>query len=197
VAELPGVLDWSDLLTEQVNWHWRHQARPRLDGLADDEYRWEPVAGAWNVRPRGTAGPEGAVAVGDGPTVIDFAVPAPEPAPVTTIAWRLAHVVVGVLGGRNARYFGGPPVDWDTYDYPLTAARALADLDAAYARWTHGVRSLDDDGLRARCREPGFERESMAGLVLHINRELIHHLAEVALLRDLWVHRAWATSVRT
>jgi len=29
----------------------------------------------------------------------------------------------------------------------------------------------------------------MAALVLHINREAIHHLAEVALLRDLWGQR--------
>ena len=29
----------------------------------------------------------------------------------------------------------------------------------------------------------------MAALVLHINREMIHHLAEVALLRDLYAHR--------
>ncbi len=30
----------------------------------------------------------------------------------------------------------------------------------------------------------------MAGLVLHINREAIHHGAEIALLRDLWAHRS-------
>ena len=29
----------------------------------------------------------------------------------------------------------------------------------------------------------------MAELVLHINREMLHHLAGVALLRDLWHHR--------
>ena len=28
----------------------------------------------------------------------------------------------------------------------------------------------------------------MAGLVLHIHRELIHHLSEVCLLRDLHLH---------
>jgi hypothetical protein len=28
----------------------------------------------------------------------------------------------------------------------------------------------------------------MATLVLHLNREVFHHLAEVALLRDLWAH---------
>ena len=29
----------------------------------------------------------------------------------------------------------------------------------------------------------------MSGLVLHINRELIHHGAELALLRDLYLRR--------
>jgi hypothetical protein len=29
----------------------------------------------------------------------------------------------------------------------------------------------------------------MAELVLHINREVIHHGAEIALLRDLYAHR--------
>lgn len=184
------TLDWSALLHDQADWHWQHQARPRLDGLTDEEYRWEPVPGSWNVHRRGSGAPPGAGEVGDGATVIDFGFPPPVPAPVTTIAWRLAHVVVGVLGDRNARYFGGEPVDWDGYAYPLSAAGALADLDAAYAVWRAGVRGLGDDDLRAPCREAGFESEPMAGLVLHINRELIHHLAEVALLRDLWVHGA-------
>jgi hypothetical protein len=29
----------------------------------------------------------------------------------------------------------------------------------------------------------------MAALVLHINREALHHGAEIALLRDLYAHR--------
>jgi hypothetical protein len=58
-----------------------------------------------------------------------------------------------------------------------------------YQRWIAGVRSLGADRLAQRCREPGFESESMAALVLHIHRELIHHLAEIALLRDLYPHR--------
>ena len=180
---------WSTVLLDQLEWHWRHQARPRLDGLTDEEHRWEPVPGCWNVRPRGESPPPGATAVGTGAATIDFAFRTPDPAPVTTIAWRLAHVVVGVLDDRNHRYFGGPPRDWDTYAYPLTADAALADLDAAHARWVAGVRSLDEDALRAPCREEGHEQDPLAGLVLHIHRELVHHLAEVALLRDLWAHR--------
>lgn len=178
------------MLGDQVEWHWAVQARPRLAGLTDDEYRWEPVAGAWNVRPRGSGPPPGAVQVGSGAGVIDFAVPEPVPPPVTTIAWRLGHLVVGVLGERNARCFDGPPFDYDSYDYPLTAAGALHDLDAGFARWVRGVRSLGEDDLHAPCGEPWHESDSMAELVLHINRELIHHLAEVALLRDLWTRRS-------
>ena len=37
--------------------------------------------------------------------------------------------------------------------------------------------------------EGPYAEYSRATLVAHIHRELIHHLAEVALLRDLWAHR--------
>jgi hypothetical protein len=47
-------IDWNFQLTEQLDSHWRQQLRPRLDGMTDAEYRWEPAPGAWNVRPRGT-----------------------------------------------------------------------------------------------------------------------------------------------
>ena len=74
------------------------------------------------------------------------------------------------------------------YAYPATAAEALAELDDGYARWIAGVSSLSALELAAHCREPGFESDSMAALILHIHREAIHHLAEIALLRDLWAN---------
>ncbi len=98
--------------------------------------------------------------------------------------------MVGVFGDRNARYFAGPPIGYDDYAYPVTAARSLADLDAGYDRWVAGVKALTAAELAAPCREPGHETESMAGLVLHIHREVIHHGAEISLLRDLWAARA-------
>ncbi len=45
---------WNSLLLDQMDWHWTHQLRRRLDGLTDDEYFREPVAGCWSIRPRGT-----------------------------------------------------------------------------------------------------------------------------------------------
>jgi hypothetical protein len=57
---------------------------------------------------------------------------------VTTIAWRIAHVVMGCFGMRNATHFGGPPVDYETFEYAGTAAQALRQLDDAYAAWIAG-----------------------------------------------------------
>lgn len=184
-----SVLDLQRLLTDQLKWHWETQARPRLEGLTDDEYFWEPVPGAWNVRPRGTGttGMQG----GSGDFTIDFEYPEPVPAPVTTIAWRLGHLLVGVLGLRNAAHFGGPAVSYQDFDYPGTAAGALELLDQYYGTWIRSVAALDEAALAAPVGEAegDWAQAPMAELVLHIHREMIHHLAEVALLRDLYAHR--------
>lgn len=143
----------------------------------------------WNVRPRGHG--TAPVAAGGGAYTIDFAIPEPEPAPVTTIAWRLGHLIVGVFGARNASHFDGPAVDYETHDYAATAAEALDQLDAGYNCWIDGVTRLGHDGLTEKCgpAEGQFADWSMAALVLHIHREVIHHGAEIALLRDLYAWR--------
>jgi hypothetical protein len=175
----------TDLLLDQLVWHWDHQLRPGLAGLTDEEYLWEPVPGCWSLRPRGEATTP--MAMGGGALVADFAVPEPTPAPVTTIAWRLAHVIVGLFGMRNASHFGGPPADYASFHYAATADEALAQLDAGYAAWIAGVRGLGDDGLTRPIgpAEGEWAERSYAELVLHINREVLHHGAEILLLRDL------------
>jgi DinB superfamily len=183
-------IDWNTVLADQLGWHWQNQLRPRLDGLTDDEYLWEPVAGCWNVRPRGeSAAPD--TAPGSGAYTVDFTFPHPVPPPVTTIAWRLAHIIVGCFGMRNAAHFGAAPVDYQTHEYAGTAAQALGQLDHVYAAWMNGVRALGADGLRRTCgpAEP-YPDASLAELVLHIHREVIHHGAEISLLRDLYRDRA-------
>jgi hypothetical protein len=162
--------------------------RPRLGGLRDDEYFWEPAPGCWSVRPRGTG--TAPVRAGAGAMTIDFALPEPVPPPFTTIAWRLGHVIVGVLAVRNAAHFGRARTDYQSFEYAATAAEALAQLDAEYAAWLAGVESLGEDRLADPCgpAEGAWADRSMAELVLHINREVIHHLAEVCLLRDLYLH---------
>ncbi|MGP4054807.1 DinB family protein [Mycobacterium sp. 4D054] len=170
--------DVASSLAEQLDWHWTRQLRPRLDGLTDEEYFWEPVPGCWTVRRDGAR------------LFPDFAYPPPRPEPFTTIAWRMAHVIVGVLAMRTHSHFGGPPADYQTWDYAADAETALRQLDDAYRGWTSGVRALTDSDLAAPCgpAEGPYADEPMATLVLHINREVIHHGAEIALLRDLFIH---------
>lgn len=182
-------VDLTTELVEQLDWHWQAAARPRLEGLTDAEYYWEPVPDCWNLRPRGQS--DASIQGGSGDLVLEFAYPEPEPAPVTTIAWRLAHVIVAVFGARNHSHFAGPPVDYQDFSYAGTAAEALAQLDEGYHRWRQGVQSLDADALArpVGAAEGPFAEAPMITLVLHINREVIHHLAEVALLRDLYLRQ--------
>ena len=179
-------IDWNAQLVDQLDWHWQHHLRPRFDGLTDEEYFWEPVPGCWNVRRRGES--KAPIEAGSGEYTIEFAIPAPEPAPVTTIAWRLGHIIVGVLGQRSASHFGGPPAEYRTFAYAGMANEALRQLDDAYARWMKGVRDLGVEDLGRACgpAEGPFADLPLGALVLHINRETIHHGAEIALLRDLY-----------
>jgi hypothetical protein len=183
-------LNWNTSVAEQLSGHWQHILRPRLDGLSDDEYFWEPVPDCWSIRPRGqSAAP---IAAGSGDFVLEFAQPEPDPPPVTTIAWRLAHIIVGVLGMRVTSHFGGPAVDYPTFGYAGTAAAALDQLDSTYAAWLAGVRGLSEADMAKPVgpAEGPWADSPMADLVLHINREVIHHGAEIALLRDLYRKQA-------
>jgi len=180
-------LDVTAELTTQADMNMR-QLRARLYGLTDEEYLWEPVEGSWNLR----RASESAFSPGTGEWTIDLVFPAPDPAPVTTIAWRLNHILVSVLGVRIASHFGGAPIDYAHFEFPGHARDALALLDDFYAQWIAGVRSwsTEDLALPVGDTEPFLHpRVSRASLVLHINRELIHHGAEIALLRDLYLHR--------
>lgn len=123
--------------------------------------------------------------------VIDFEYPEPDPSPFTTIAWRLGHVVVGVLAVRSHDHHGGPEADYMSWEYAPTATEALAQFDREYERWMAGVRAWDAEDLQVAVgpAEGPYAEASRATLVAHINRELIHHLAEITLLRDLCAHR--------
>lgn len=171
--------DLTTQLADQLDWHWDRQLRPRLDGLTDDEYFWQPVPDCWTVHPDGS---------------LDFAYPAPTPAPFSTIAWRMAHVIVGVFAMRNHHHFGAPPADYQSWQYATDAATALRQLDESYAAWIAGVRSLsgaNSAGLGRPCgpAEGPYADRPLSELILHINREAIHHGAEIACLRDLYVHQ--------
>jgi DinB superfamily len=101
-------------------------------------------------------------------------------------------VIVGVFAMRNHSHFGGPEAGYETWPYATDAATALRQLDEQYRAWMDGVRGLSEDDLWRPCgpAEGPYADYPMAALVLHINREVIHHGAEIACIRDLYVHTA-------
>lgn len=133
-APSPGV---AVMETATTRLDWPHLA---LEGLTDAEYHWEPVPDCWGVRPRGTS--RAAITAGGGDWTCDVRIPEPVRAPVTTIAWPIAHLVVGVFGARAASHFGGPATSYETHAYAGTADEGLPQLDTTYAAWVGGVRSL-------------------------------------------------------
>ncbi len=179
-------VDWGSLIVGQVEFYWTVHLRPRLDGLTDEEFFWEPVDRSWSLRP----GPDGAMRM-DG-----VGEPEPTPPPVTTIAWRLVHVAAGIYS-RASTFFGdgSVPADATMFDprhqpgaLPSSAAEGLDLLDRSYAWWRDGIAALDDDALAAPLGPRGayFANDPMAALIVHVNRETMHHGAEICLLRDLY-----------
>src|SRR5699024_6242470 len=140
-----GVMTMSELptlLEEQIDFHYREFMRPRLEGLTDQEYFFDPTGSGeiWTVHPPVPDGqvPPGRIQGGAGELVIDFEHPEPVPAPFTTIAWRLGHIIVGVLAARSHSHFDGPAADYFSWEYATTAEEALAQLDRQYERWPGG-----------------------------------------------------------
>jgi hypothetical protein len=133
-------IDWHHELQQQLEFHWTHLRR-RLDGLSDEEYFWEPVAG-WSLR-----------VDEDGIGALDRDVPAPLPPPFTTVAWRLCHLIGDVFGSRVHGHFGDERFDPAHLAWPVGAAAALDLLDEAHDAWMGGVASLAPRAwLGGRCR---------------------------------------------
>jgi hypothetical protein len=73
-------------------------------------------------------------------------------------------------------------------DLPHTAADGVAFLLDSYREWHGNIAGLDDEALRTPLGPKGnyFSAEPMAALIVHINRETMHHGGEIGLLRDLY-----------
>ena len=151
----------------------------RLDGLTDDEYRWEPVAGCWNVRPS-PASPGG--------WTVDYPDVHPDPPPLTTIAWRMLHISDG-----NSIYWEhsfGPGIQnfWDLR-VQGDAAGATEYLADSQRPIKATLAEIDDERLsEMRPTHLGVEWPAHRVFAVLID-EQVHHGAEIALLRDLYRNR--------
>ena len=115
-----------------------------------------------------------------------------EPGPgVSALAWRLGHIVDLLTEERNAAWLGveARPSPART---PITARDALEALDAAIAVWLDEVDAVPEQTWGDPIGPVGgpYADSSRRAFALHILDELIHHGAEVALVRDLWAARS-------
>lgn len=151
--------------------------RGRLDGLADDEYMWEPAPGCWSVR-----------LTGAGMWEAERTDPQPHPPPLTTIAWRTWHIGSECLSGFAQLLFGEPSLRLDPQEWYPTAAAAVQAMDQAWSGFADGCHKLNDEAM-AMVLGPDwgpYADNNRADALLHVADEIIHHGAEVALLRDLY-----------
>jgi hypothetical protein len=169
----------ADLLRAQLEHAWAN-ARWVLDGMAEDEYHWEPTPGSWSVRERGPH----VRGWGAGQFVCEDAWPPPEPLPVTTIAWRVIHLAAWTDVYR-AWTFGDARVGLDDLAVPGDAAAGLAWLRRAQDSFRSAVDALDDASVFELRPAHWGEALPIARLVTTMLTEHVHHIAEIGVLRDL------------
>ncbi|MFF3793878.1 DinB family protein [Streptomyces sp. NPDC001981] len=159
--------------------------------ITDEEYLWEPVPGCWSVRRRAEGpGPGATVLVGAGDWGRDATPPPhPTPPPFTTLAWRLSHLSE-LLELRADHTNGTHTLTRDDHVVAGDAAGAIAAFDAGATAWREALLGVDDTALDkvGHSTYPyGSDLEDpFIDTVWWVNQELLHHGAEIALIRDLF-----------
>lgn len=154
-------------------------ALARMEGLTDDEFWWSPAPGSSTVAPdeRGRLRP----------------VPLPDDGPrARTIALLCGHL--GAMALLRADYTDGThSLTHDDLDWPGTAAGGVAFIRDGLARWRAAIAGLPDKELDIVGRSAfpwGLDPNlPILDVVWWMNRELIHHSAEIAFVRDLYATR--------
>lgn len=120
--------------------------------------------------------------------------PEPDETHITTIAWRLGHLHSD-FAGRWEWTFGARRQDPKLLvDFTPSPALAIERLWALIDRWRDSVAAVTDKQLDT----VGFSQypygsdpdDPFIGVLAGANLEFIHHMAEIALLRDLWRARS-------
>jgi hypothetical protein len=184
--------DWS--LTEnptaraavrsQLEFSW-FELRARLATVTQDEFAWEPAPGAFSVRLRAESTAPRTFGVGD--WVVEWPGGSDEPGP-RTIAWLVAHLTE-VVTERYDWTFGEHRLHRPDLTYWGEVGPAVGALTAVVDAWRSGIADMSDDDIFAigfSQATPIDAQAPFAQLVLHVNRELIHHGSEIFTLTDLY-----------
>jgi hypothetical protein len=149
----------------------------RCADLTDQEYLWCPTADGWTIRPDSDR---------PGHWTYDYDFAPPPPAPVTSISWRIVHLIAD-----NEIYweyaFGPGRRTFPDLEVPPRAQEAMTLWRASREPVTDWLQTATDDDL-LEPRPSHLGGEVTAGEVVRILLdEQTHHGAEVALLRDLYL----------
>ncbi|UUU36486.1 DinB family protein [Streptomyces sp. CA-210063] len=120
--------------------------------------------------------------------------PEPDETPITTIAWRLGHLHLQFAGGWEWTFGERRRDPKLMVDFTPSAALTLERFWASVDRWRDSVGAVTDEQLDT----VGFSRYPYSNdadypyiaVLTGANLEFIHHMAEIALLRDLWRARS-------
>ena len=153
----------------------------RLAGITDEELFWQPVPGAWTVH-----------RLQSGRRVLDNSYwPGAAPA-ITSIAWRVSHLIDVYASPRNAEWLRVSAADDVNTKPPWrigeSAEASVALLQEAVDHFLGLLRALDDEALATKLGAigGGYAEATLAGFVLHQVDEATHHGAEIGVLRDLY-----------
>lgn len=181
-----------ELLRYQLDYSFG-SVRERIEGLTDEEFLWEPVAGCWSLRRIEDAAPGSAEAaksrcgwfLEEGFTGSGYEVPTPPP--LTTIAWKLVHMAsCNVMYHEHA--FGEGRDLWGDM-FPHTATSAIALWEEGHGRLLDQLSRMSDQDLVSPVLTTWGEHWPAWRIFWAITHHDLEHGNEIACLRDLYSHR--------
>jgi DinB superfamily len=194
-TDAPEEFDWAIVAVKdpmamvrgQLEFSWL-MLRTRLDQLTDDEYGWAPAQGALSVRRRSDARTSRVVGTGD--WVAEWPDGPDSPGP-RTIAWLIAHLTEAFFE-RWEWTFGQHQRRRDDLDLPGVRKEAVTELTRWVDAWRRDIAGLPAADVMTVGLSTASDIDAAAPfghLVLHMNRELIHHGSEILVLQDLYASR--------
>ncbi len=180
--------------------------------LTDEEFYWEPAPSSWSIRRRDEC--RTPTPFGNGDWLVDFEVPEPRPAPMTSIAWLFWHIGsmparltdIDFLGGNRTMDSGWTSPYLTHHPVFTSAADATTATRDGWANLRTVVESTTDEQFEMQARRytyapapmrdglcvpgpPGPEHPATFFVAGTLN-EVSHHASQICTLRDLYAHGA-------
>ncbi|MBI3762244.1 MAG: DinB family protein [Chloroflexi bacterium] len=163
-----------DFLLRQLDDAWRG-LQDWLDGLSEAEFQWRPVENVWHLEQR------------NGRWTIPYSWIPPDPAPLPTIAWHMAHLATSkLLVVEHA--FGERKKRLENLAVPHTAAEMAEYLAGCHSAFLKAVASLTDDDLPLIRYTDWGEQRTTAQIVGSAILHDVEHGAQITTLRAMYRH---------